>query len=203
MDDARAADRAAEGRGPDAGAPEPGALERVDSVAVEETDSERRRRVGASVINAVFVYADGTVGYMALPMKFAPPCWRRPKPRPVRVGAECVPSDRVTFDYEEFKQLGKMFDGRPVYCAERYDVKEAYMELITPNHDLDIAHVDNQLQSEMDRFLKQKFGRHLEGVFGLDSWLGDVPWSHHERAEKESQCLRKRGMRVLVAVRKW
>jgi len=149
----------------------------------------------------VIIEADCRVGLMVWNGE-PPPYIDRAKPQRFTVDASEDVSTPL-FTRERFERCGTMFDGRVVYCAPRYETREAAVVKIVTTRAFDIEHIDEQMRTDMNTLVREEYGRSAEGVFQLDQWLGDVPWEPWERAEKEAQCLRKRGLRTLFVVRKW
>lgn len=148
-------------------------------------------------MNTVFVYANGTVGQMVLPDDAANrPSWRIPRRVPLSVSIDTDPSSLAILPIDEYTVRGRMFDGRPVFCAAGFDVKEASQAvLVVPE---DVEHGDDLARRGVERLVRHEFPHAIE----LDRWCGEVPLSNSERAEGlERQHLRKRSARLLVAVR--
>lgn len=151
-------------------------------------------------IAAVFVYADGQVGLRDIESwnGEAPRNWRRPILPPLIFAAARRATDVLTVDVEVFEQRGKMFDGRPVYCAAGFDVKEAVFIWFVTKDDVSVKAAFAKALGSMNHFIKTNH----PGAIELDAWTGDVPLTLQEKADGlERVHMYKRAMRRLVAVK--
>lgn len=120
------------------------------------------------MVNAVFVYADGQVGPRELPAE--PPVWRDPVRRPFAGAFAPDPGPlEPSFDIREYELRGRMFDGRPVYCAPGYDVREAYADGYA--YPYERASMDRAHRTEVRELVR----RDHPGFVSLDEWIGDSP----------------------------
>lgn len=105
-------------------------------------------------------------------------------------------SPDVTVDtYDEYIMRGKMFDGRPIFCAEGFDIKEARMTLIASERDA--SHAEIKIRHELRQFLDSEYPEHVE----IDSRFIENDWDIIERGKGlPMQHLRKLTASVLVAV---
>lgn len=83
-------------------------------------------------MNALFVYKDGSIGQRAI--ERALPSYRIARRLPVSVLAAVEPSvDSISVTYDEYALRGRMLDERPIYCADGFDVVEAWAEILVMN----------------------------------------------------------------------
>jgi hypothetical protein len=77
-------------------------------------------------LETVFVYSDMQIGLRNLPAALAnQPVYREVKQRPYmsRWNSHERPEALAAFDIDNYTNRGRMFDGRPIFCADGIDVK--------------------------------------------------------------------------------
>lgn len=151
-------------------------------------------------IKSVFVYADGQVGLPTLPVDSEPMNWRRVIRSVAHVSAFYDPPAAMAHvDTEEFALRGHMFDGRPIYCATGFDVKEARLVgMVTTEA---VTKAVAVLREEMDAFISSEY---RDDVILLDQWEGNEPLTELEidqGSDLEKMHLVKRRIGRLMAVR--
>lgn len=146
------------------------------------------------LIPAVFVYEDGTVGLPHVPDW---EIYREPVIQPFSIIDECADVPAITtVMVREYARRGKMFDGRPVFCAAGFDAKTACI-YGTSTFDA-VDELDRVQRSAVRRFVEREY----PGCIHLDEWCGDWPVVDDEQAQLFARNLRKRGVRLLVAFRR-
>ena len=114
-----------------------------------------------------------------------------------RVFGYMAPDERVSIDApieietDDYRRCGRMFDGRPVFCAAGFSVKEAYITVIT--NLVSWKRVENQNRRDIRKMLRREHPDAIE----LDEWCGAIPLD----IELQGQALTRRAVRLLVAVR--
>lgn len=151
-------------------------------------------------MKTVFVYQGAKVEEIELPGDCAQrPSWRIPRRLPMNVSfddVDCDPTSVITMTYDEYKQRGRMFDGRPIFCAEGYDVKEVRASLLVKDSSDAISVADRGLQREAWRFMERHHPLRVE----LDRWFGEYPALPWQKDRFKQAGLVNRAIRVLVAV---
>jgi hypothetical protein len=107
-------------------------------------------------------------------------------------------SATITVTVEAFERRGAMFDGRPIFVAQGYDVKEAYQQGYVGRGDVEQFDELNRLN--VRRLVEKEY----PGAIELDERYGHAPLSDSERygdGRLDSKRLAKRHARLLVAVR--
>lgn len=144
----------------------------------------------------IVVWLDGTVGVLngerASWSSFDVPVLM---PFTVTVDSSNAPLSFAKTHYT--KSPLRMFDGRPVFCADGYTLREAEMMLLVPNTEDDRAHADEQVRLRVDEFVK----RHFPNCITLDARGGEAPCSVEMAELKRARCQSERWCRLLIAVK--
>ena len=141
----------------------------------------------------LFVYEDGQVGTRTIAHDYG--VWRVPIAQPFSSKAEDFdPSAMVTVTYEEYVKRGKTLNGRSIYCAAPFDVKECGYSLLVSDRESQMGLVDAKIHDELRR-------EYPDAIL-LDEWIGEPPLAPEERAELKAARVRKRCGRVIVAIRR-
>jgi hypothetical protein len=144
-------------------------------------------------VPCVFVYADGKVGLRVLERHFD--VFKVPVVEPLS-WKWCDDPTKPMFRADSYTWRGKMFDGRPVMCADGFDVKEAYVDVIVSDV-LGANVVDDENMSTVRNFIRSKHADVIE----LDEWCGAATLELWEMEDLKRQHLTKRCARLLIAVR--
>ena len=143
-------------------------------------------------VPSVFVYEDGQVGLMDLTCEVA--VISRLLRVPFTASVAPLESEAISIPRIDYRLRGHMFDGRPIYCAPGFDVREALISGYVSV--LGIDRLDTHERREIRKFVKRECPQGIE----LDEWVGSSA-GPHENHELEAQCLAKRGVRLLYATR--
>lgn len=141
-------------------------------------------------VSAIFVYEDGRVEPMAL--KHEMDVFSRAH----RVRYAAGPDDPAPIQTPrtDYRLRGRMFDGRPIYCAPGYDVREAAIQGYVTIRD--IERVTDTLRRDVRTFVRREYQQPIE----LDEWTGSVA-GPHEIDELQAQRMAKVGVSLLCAIR--
>ena len=144
-----------------------------------------------SKVSAVVVYEDGQVGLMALPTSLDSFLRTQVLPLSAAIHAE-VAQDLPVIRYD---RRGQMFDGRPVFCTDDFEIQEAVITRRCIQSD--IERMDEKNRWDVRKLMKDTYAT----VIVLDMWEGDAA-APHEVEELKFNGLASRGARILCAVRK-
>lgn len=146
------------------------------------------------MVPCMFVYADGKVGLRELPASLASALsYREPVQQPFRFSLEREENldlSKPTYAYREWTRRGKTFDGRPVFCAEGYDLKLVGAQaMFTHPEEQDV--IDTELTNQVLWFLAEN----LPNAIHLDTRREDITVD----SLFKGQAIRQRSLRLLVA----
>jgi hypothetical protein len=143
---------------------------------------------------AVFIGDAGNVWMRAI--EGHPPTFR--VPRYQRVAFVTDADDlcaKPTFSVDDYIRRGRLSDGRYVYCAPSFDVKECAYRLVVSEREA--AHADDLIRRELWSFIERTYP---EAIF-LQESVGPDPVEPWELEHLQSQNLRKRLGLAFVAVK--
>jgi hypothetical protein len=93
-----------------------------------------------------------------------------------------------------------MFDGRPIYCAQAYDVKQAFETTLVSKELIKTQGINGvmlYLRGHVRSFIRSEYPEHVI----LDAWDGQAPINIDEADKFERMQIVKLFNRTIVAVK--